>query len=258
VLRRSGTSLGFGTIGSANLDTDSAARLAQGHVVVANDAAKSALGNVAEGYMVYQSDNNRLYVNSNGTTANWIEISDFDYAPSNTVCTSSTRPTSNLFAGQKIFETDTNKEFTYSGTGWVQTNTLDGFLSYTPTLTQSVAVSKTITYARYFQFNKLVFVNFQLVVTSAGTASNQIKVSLPVTAASYDNIFTGVGTGSLYDASSAQVFPAMLVMFGLSDVSLTTTLSVRNNGTQYLGISDFTAALNNGDYIAGSLCYQAA
>lgn len=38
------------------------------------------------------------------------------------VCTSTTRP-STPFEGQVIRETDTNKELTYSGSAWVQTNT---------------------------------------------------------------------------------------------------------------------------------------
>lgn len=46
-----------------------------GHIVVANDAAKTALGSVAEGTMVYQSDNNKIFVYSGSA---WIEISDLD------------------------------------------------------------------------------------------------------------------------------------------------------------------------------------
>lgn len=49
-----------------------------GHIVVADATAKTNLGNVAEGTMVYQSDNNKVYVNSNGTTANWVEVVDLD------------------------------------------------------------------------------------------------------------------------------------------------------------------------------------
>lgn len=49
-----------------------------GHVVVADATARTNLGNVAEGVMVYQSDNNKVYVNSNGTTANWVEVADLD------------------------------------------------------------------------------------------------------------------------------------------------------------------------------------
>jgi hypothetical protein len=49
-----------------------------GHIVVADTAARTALGNVAEGVMVYQADNQKLYVNSDGITANWVEVHDLD------------------------------------------------------------------------------------------------------------------------------------------------------------------------------------
>lgn len=48
--------------------------LKQGHLVVADATAKSALGAVAEGTMVYQSDNQKIYVYNSG----WVEIHDLD------------------------------------------------------------------------------------------------------------------------------------------------------------------------------------
>jgi microcystin-dependent protein len=45
-----------------------------GHLVVADSTAKSALGAVGEGTMVYQSDNQKLYVYNAG----WVEIGDLD------------------------------------------------------------------------------------------------------------------------------------------------------------------------------------
>lgn len=47
-----------------------------GHVVVANDAAKSAL-TVAEGTMVYQSDNNKVFVYSGSA---WVEVNNLSNA----------------------------------------------------------------------------------------------------------------------------------------------------------------------------------
>ena len=57
--------------------------------------------------------------------------------------------------------------------------------SYTPTLTQSGAVTKTVTYAKYVQIGDFVWVQVSLTATGAGTTNNAITVSLPVTAASY-------------------------------------------------------------------------
>lgn len=45
------------------------------------------------------------------------------------ICTSSTRPAS-PFAGQKIWETDTSKEYTYTGSAWIQTGPAPRRLAY--------------------------------------------------------------------------------------------------------------------------------
>jgi hypothetical protein len=136
----------------------------------------------------------------------------------------------------------------------------DGFLNYTPTLVQAATVTKSVTYARYLKINKLVFVNFEMVAQAgtAGTAGNAITISLPATAVSYSNIFTGIGNGSIYDASTFLVYPAIITMASTTTATFQTTNSVVSNGLQYLGITDFTAGLATGDYISGSFCYQAA
>lgn len=136
----------------------------------------------------------------------------------------------------------------------------DGYLTYSPALVQSTTVTKSITYASYLKINKLVFVHFEFVVTAgtAGTAGNRITVALPATAVSYSNVFTGVGTGSIYNASNTVVYPAIIIMASTSTVTFATSATTQVNGNQYLGISDFTEGLANGDYVSGSFCYQAA
>lgn len=47
-----------------------------GHLVVADSTARSALGAVGEGTMVYQSDNQKLYIYNAG----WVEVHDLDNA----------------------------------------------------------------------------------------------------------------------------------------------------------------------------------
>ncbi len=60
--------------------------------------------------------------------------------------TSGTRPSGT--EGQVIYETDTDLLYIYNG-GWVRFGAGGGWTSYTPTLTQSSAVTKTVTYAKY-------------------------------------------------------------------------------------------------------------
>jgi len=68
------------------------------------------------GQMVWDSNLNEffVYLNSTGGTA-WQGLGN------SIICTSTTRPVT-PFEGQVIRETDTNKELTYSGAAWVETN----------------------------------------------------------------------------------------------------------------------------------------
>jgi hypothetical protein len=56
---------------------------------------------------------------------------------------------------------------------------LDAWTDYTPTLTQSGAISKTVTYARWRKLGRLLTVHGVLSATSAGTANNPIIIGMP-------------------------------------------------------------------------------
>jgi hypothetical protein len=73
------------------------------------------------------------------------------------------------------------------------------WVDYTPTLTQSATVTKTINHARYCQIQKTVIVQIFLTVTGAGTASQIVAVGLPFTA---KNTSAFIGSGFVYDASA--------------------------------------------------------
>ncbi len=135
-----------------------------------------------------------------------------------------------------------------------------GYQAYTPTLTQSGAVTKTVTVARYIQIGKLVTVYFELIVSGAGgVASNKILISLPVTAeATGVNQFTTVGQVTVYDASSGLVYPGLVIRNNTTTNAFTTTKTAVAVNSQYLGVTDFSAALATGDYVGGSFTYEAA
>jgi len=67
------------------------------------------------------------------------------------------------------------------------------WVDYTPTLTQSATVTKTISNARYCQIQKTVFVQVYLIATSAGTAGNIVKIGLPIAARTGNSSTTGIG-----------------------------------------------------------------
>jgi hypothetical protein len=73
------------------------------------------------------------------------------------------------------------------------------WVDYTPTLTQSATVTKTINHARYCQIQKTVIVQIFMTATSAGTAGQIVTVGLPFTA---KNTSAFIGSGFIYDASA--------------------------------------------------------
>ena len=78
---------------------------------------RTAITSPVVGQCVWDSTLRQLMVYMNATTGNaWQPIGN------SIVCLSTTRPVT-PFEGQVIRETDTNKELTYSGAAWVQTNT---------------------------------------------------------------------------------------------------------------------------------------
>lgn len=93
-------------------------------------------------------------------------------------------------------------------------------ISYTPTLSQGVTLTKTVNVARYWQFNKMIIGQVGLAITSNGTAGSALQIGLPITGNAYSNIVTGtflftggashygnkVGSSVMYTTSSIGAF----------------------------------------------------
>ena len=123
--------------------------------------------------------------------------------------------------------------------------------SYTPTVTQSGAVTCTVNYSKYARYGRTIHWTFWLTMTGAGTGSNAVTVSLPVTAASANG---GAGVAAIYDSSastpyvcSAQTNGAATAIAFVGDAS----------GAGNWGSTPNTA-LATGDTIRGSITYEAA
>ena len=61
---------------------------------------------------------------------------------------------------------------------------------YTPSLTQSATITKTVNWARYTQLGKWVQGSIKMTASSAGTANNKVLVGFPVNA-SANNFIVG-------------------------------------------------------------------
>lgn len=130
---------------------------------------------------------------------------------------------------------------------------VDAWTGYTPTLTQSGAVAKTVTYARYQRVGRLIVAQVLLAVTGTGTVSTAVFVGLPVTAATSNS--TIIGSGKIVDASAGTAFRGIAEVATSTTAGLLPTSSTVNN---YLGATDFTAALASSDTVSISIMYEAA
>jgi hypothetical protein len=131
---------------------------------------------------------------------------------------------------------------------------------YTPTWTQSATITKTVNFARYTQFNKLVCVQLKMTASSAGTADNVIKVGLPVNASS-NNFLMGNAffvddsvsgdpmsyTAAIYDTTSTVKF-----------FTPTTGLTQQSSWFTGLTASSQSWTIGSGDFWYMQLTYEAA
>lgn len=128
---------------------------------------------------------------------------------------------------------------------------VDGWTSYTPTLTQSGAVTKTSTYAKYQRVGRLITVNVLLDITGSGSASNVVLIGVPVTGAAAGAM--ACGTGYIFDTSAGTTYS------GVAQLITTTTIRIfPPSGTNPLGLGTFTAALASGDQVSLAVAYEAA
>lgn len=155
--------------------------------------------------------------------------------------------------GMLAYLTGTNSLSSYDGSAWCSTGPMSGaMLTYTPTLTQSGAVTKTVTASGYVRLGRMVWGYVDLACTGSGTGANPVVIGLPITAA----LSTGVigGIGYINDASASTVY------VGAPTLSSTTTFSMYGTGgvSGVLGAAQFTAALVSTDVVRASFMYQAA
>ena len=123
--------------------------------------------------------------------------------------------------------------------------------SYTPTLTQSATVTKTVTYAKYLQIQKLCIVNVRLDVTGAGTGGNAVVVGLPLTSAAGNGL--QYGSATIYDASTATNYAGRCYQASTTTINFTGDWSA--NGL--FGTTP-NIALAASDQIHFSIAYEVA
>jgi hypothetical protein len=123
-------------------------------------------------------------------------------------------------------------------------------VSYTPTLTQGVTVSKTIQVARYWQFNKMIVGQVALGITSSGTAGQPVQIGLPLSGNAYVNVITGTfmftGGPSHYGNKVGSS-----VMYGLTTIGG----FVQDGISNWFGVNPAFQVLN-GDGVYATFMYE--
>lgn len=123
--------------------------------------------------------------------------------------------------------------------------------TYTPTLTQSGTVTKTVNRGRYMQVGKWVFGSLSLTPTANGTTNNAVLVGIPVTARVSTSDIAGHGfitiAGTTYRCEAV--------------IATSTSLGLRRDditGTSNIGVDPNAALASSGDLILVSFMYEAA
>lgn len=184
-----------------------------------------------------------------GTPWAHVPVGPDDYIP---IVTSGTRP-ADPFRGEMIFETDTNS-FVARTTAdtWQTVVPIGQWTDYTPTLTQSIAVTKTINYARYIRIGRLIVAQVYLTITSAGTGGNPVVVGLPFAASN-----TTVATASTIGSFSYQDTGTASYSGTANFTSSTTVAGQAHNQGAFIGQApSFTTA--NTDIVSIMVSYEAA
>lgn len=127
--------------------------------------------------------------------------------------------------------------------------------SFTPTWTQSATISKTVNKAEAVVIGKLAFIYIMMTATSAGTASNDMVITLPTS-----------GPDLTMDAVEYRVLGPVIVFDSGTDYKLgqavatsSTTIKVsRNGGTGYLGSAADAYTVASGDIFSAVLTVRLA
>lgn len=122
------------------------------------------------------------------------------------------------------------------------------YADYTPVWTQGITITHTKTFARFTQFGKMVVASIRLLSTTAGTAGDVVKVTLPVNASSNNYILGHVATGPAGGQQAGR--------YALFDTSTTAVLGGAFSGT--LLLVNTTAQIANAATLTCTLVYEAA
>lgn len=128
------------------------------------------------------------------------------------------------------------------------------FRDWTPTITQSVSVSGTITYARYITLAQVAIVQARITISSAGVANNAIVIGGQPSVIEHGNTDSGqsiIGSIIIFDSGTA-IYHGALLSLGATDWR-----GMSDGSGSYIGIVP-NFALASGDAIGIQAVYERA
>jgi hypothetical protein len=159
--------------------------------------------------------------------------------------------------GMVTYQLDTNTLTVYSGAAWSTIGPTNGALTtWTPAIVQSGSVTCTVTSAWYARQGRLVYGQYFLTCTGAGTVSNLVTVSLPVTATAVAGTGEVLGSAAIFDASTGFNYPSLAIK--ASTTTMKFALMAESVAPRYFGSVFPTVALAASDTLTASFQFEAA
>lgn len=125
------------------------------------------------------------------------------------------------------------------------------FNTWTPAVTQGVAVTTSNIRSTYFRCGRLIVATFRVSCTSTGTAANPVGMTIPVTAAANGPV---IGSGDILDSSAPSVNELNILLISTTGVDFRSTAPSADNR---FGVA-IAVTLASGDTLSGTFTYEAA
>lgn len=123
---------------------------------------------------------------------------------------------------------------------------------YIPVWSQAAVITKTINFSRYTRIGNTVLFSGSMTATSAGTAANNVTITLPVAALEENSIRGGIGSGIFDDVSVPTTYPLIA-----STVAGVVTFRSSGSTASAFGIAP-AVTVASGDILAWSFAYEVA
>ena len=170
------------------------------------------------------------------------------------VCTSSTRPAS-PYAGQTIFETDTNKTLVWNGSAWIITNSPYINHAASQTFTGFTKGNATIV-SRYVKEGNFVHFWGRCTLGSTSSMSGPLDINLPIPITAASTIVDPVGTCNAYNGSLIYIGHPINLFGG--DVRITWLVTSGTYATQADTGAGVPFTWKATDYFMWNFFYEAA